>query len=98
MLVKFIIDLRKIEAFDRDDIKYFQYCAAHWMCDRIVKRAEPMGWDLVRREDAEHNCERITFKASDGAPPLSKLLISLHWSGFPIKPQHMQLDCDKPDA
>ncbi len=98
LLAKFIVDLREVEAFDCDDIKYFQYCAAGWMCDRIAKRAEPMGWNLVKREVAEHNCERITFKASDGAPPPSKLLKKLHWSGFPIKPQRMQLDCEKPDA
>lgn len=98
LLVKFIIDLRRIEDFYGDDVKYFKCCATRWMCDRIIKRAELMGWNLVKREDAEYNSERITLKASEGAPPLSKLLTSLHWSGFTIKPQLMQLDCEKPDA
>ncbi|WP_416463879.1 hypothetical protein [Sphingomonas sp. VDB2] len=98
LAAKFVIDYRAVAAFRGDDLRYFRYCATSWMCDRIIKRAEPLGWELIKREDAGNRCEYIVFKANDDAAPLSQLLIKLHWSGFPIKPQPLQLDCEKPDA
>ena len=92
---KYLKDYKVISEFDGDDIGCFRIAAKDIMATRIIKRAEAVGWELAERERApEWNCDYLTFKAKDDAQPLSDLLKKLHRSGFSVKPQRVQLNCD----
>jgi len=85
-----------ILAFDGNEIEYFKVIQPDWRCDRIIKRAAPLGWKAIKEDRSNRNqCLLVLQKQGSGSAPLSQLLMTLHKVGLACHPQRVDLQAEE---
>ena len=84
---QFRVERREIETFEGDDLQFFKIETLDWKVKRIVKRAQPLGWEVVTIQGLDGKAKTLILKRTNKeSAPISNLLKRLHRVGFVGKP------------